>query len=151
MHGLHPIATVLRTLAALSLAGLWGCGADFSGTYKGEAVEGGKLSIAVPGSTAKADNESPPRTLEGQTVVVTQKGEEITAKYGECELKGKSTSAQTALLKATCGVKVGGFEGQIPVSAMLTLESAGVRLEVTGVADNPTTNVSYKYSFKGKK
>lgn len=152
MHPLHPVAISSRFPALLvALAALAGCNADFGGTYKGEAVESGKLSISVAGSNAKADNESPPRKLEGQTLVVTQKGDEITAKFGTCELKGKSVSAQTALLKNDCDVKFGAFDGKIPVSGMLTLEGGTVRLEVAGTAENSSTNVSYKWSFKGAK
>lgn len=149
MHLLRRHASPLRLLFALSPLAA-GCGGDFAGTYEGPATEGGSINITVQGSGAKAKNEVGPRKQDGQTVTVAKEGDKLVVSFGSCKLEGKPASAETALVKNECTVKLGAWEGALPLSGTLTRSGAkGLKLEVVGNHENGGTNVSYTYSFQG--
>lgn len=147
----QPAATSFVILA-LGL-GAAACGPDFSGTYKGEATETGTLKVAHMEAPAVATNESPPRKLPDQTVVVAKSGDEYTVKFNSCEMKGKSSGASSILVASDCDVKIANWSGKMKLSATVNFdEQGGASMSVTGTEKkNNETVASYDYTFKGKK
>lgn len=143
---------LLCTTIAIGALSIAGCAGKSTDTYKGDAVESGSVKIAVTGTDNVAKNESPPRKLENQTVVVTRDGGNYTAKFGDCELKGESGTATLAVVKNSCKVKVANWENSLPLSATLSFKDGGVlEMEVKGNAKNDNTVISYEWTFTGKK
>lgn len=135
--------------AALLLAA---CGGNFEGTFQGDAVESGTLKIAVAQTGAEAKNETPPRKLPGQSVIVSKGDAGWTVKFGACELKGEESGAKLLVLKgAPCEVKVATYEGPLPLSGTLAIEGEEAKLNVTGTVNNGSAVVSYDYAFTGKR
>lgn len=144
--------TPLFALFALGALGAAGCGADFSGTYKGEATESGTLKISVVGQEGAAKNESPPRKIPDATVTVTKDGGGYTVKFANCEMKGEASTPKLVVVKNSCDVKVANWEGKLPLSATLNFDEGGaLSMDVTGTTKNDTTVVAYDWTFKGKK
>jgi hypothetical protein len=139
-------------LVAVSMGSV-GCKSDLPGVYQGGAVEGGTLKIAVPSTGAQATNEYGPRQRDGQRVTIAEEADgTLVVRFGSCDLKGKASGHGLALVKSRCSVKMGEWEGELPLSGTLSREGAkGLTLEVRGVAEGPGTNVSYSYSFKGER
>ena len=132
--------------------GLAGCAGKSTDTYKGDAVESGTIKIAVTGTDNVAKNESPPKKLENQTVVVTRDGGKYTAKFGNCELSGESGTATMAVVKNACEVKVANWEGKLPMSATLSFgEGGSLKMDVIGTSKNDNAVVTYEWTFNGKK
>src|SRR5688572_4812111 len=97
--------TPLFALLALGALGAAGCGADYSGSYKGKATESGTVKISVPQTTDVAKNESPPRESD-QVVTVAKEGANYTVKFANCELKGQASTPDLIVVKNECAVKV---------------------------------------------
>lgn len=139
-------------LLALGALGAAGCGADYSGTYKGEATESGTVKIGVPQTADVAKNEAPPRKVPDATVSVSKDGDAYVVKFGACEMKGKASTPKILVVSNTCDVKVANWEGKLPLSATLNFDDAGaLSMDVTGTTKNDATVVSYDWTFKGKK
>ena len=137
---------------AFGALGIVGCAGNSTDTYKGEAVESGAIKIAVTGTDSVAKNESPPRKLENQTVVVTKNGGKYTAKFGNCELSGESGTSSTAVVKNSCDVKVANWEGKLPLSATLSFgEGGSLKMEVLGTSKNDNAVVTYEWTFTGQR
>jgi hypothetical protein len=139
-------------IVALGL-GAAACGSDFSGTYKGEATENGTLKVAHMEAPAVATNESPPRKLPDQTIVVTKNGGEYTVKYKDCEMKGPSSGSNSLLVTSECEVKIANWSGKMKLSATVDFDGqGGAKMSVTGTEKkNNETVASYDYRFTGKK
>ncbi len=142
---------LLCATIAFGALGIAGCAGKSVDTYKGEAVESGNLLIKMmDGKEAK--NESPPRKLENQTVVVTRDGSKYSAKFGNCELTGESSTATLAVVKNTCDVTVAKTEYKLPLSATLSFgESGALKMDVVGTQKNDSAVVTYQWTFTGKK
>ena len=148
---LSPVAASFA-IVALGL-GAAACGSDFSGTYKGEATETGTLKVAHMEAPAVATNESPPRKLPDQSVVVSKSGDEYTVKFNACEMKGKSSGTSSILVSNDCEVKIANWSGKMKLAATVNFdEQGGASMSVTGTEKkNNETVASYDYTFKGKK
>lgn len=143
---------LLCATIAIGALGIAGCAGNSTDTYKGEAVESGTIKIAVTGTDNVAKNESPPRKLENQTVTVTRNGGKYTAKFGNCELSGESSTSNMAVVKNSCDVKVANWEGKLPLSATLSFgEGGALKMEVLGTTKNDNAVVTYEWTFTGKK
>lgn len=142
---------LLCTTIALGALGV-ACAGKSMTEYKGDAVESGSIKIAVTGTDNVAKNESPPRKLENQTVVVTRDGSNYSVKFGECELKGESGTATMAVVKGSCPVKIANWNDKLPLSATLSFADSGaLKMEVVGTAKNDNTVIAYQWTFDGKK
>lgn len=143
---------LLCATMALTAVGVAGCAGKSTDTYKGDAVESGTIKISVTGSDGVAKNESPPKKLENQTVVVTRDGGKYNVKFGNCELNGESGTSSMAVVKSSCDVKVANWEGKLPVSATLSFGEGGtLKMEVIGTSKNDNAVVTYQWDFTGKK
>ena len=142
---------LLCATIAFAALGIAGCSSNSTDTYKGEAVESGKIIIAVTGTDQKATNEAPPRKVENQDVTVTKTGSQYTAKFGNCSLTGESSTSNMAVVKGSCDVKVANWEGKLPLSATLSFSDGGLKMEALGNAKNDNAVVSYEWTFTGKK
>jgi hypothetical protein len=142
---------LLCATVAIGTFGIAGCASKSTDTYKGEAVESGKLIIkTIDGKEAK--NESPPKKLEGQTVVVNRDGHKYSAKFGNCELTGESSTSSMAVVKNTCDVTVAKADYKLPLSATLSFgEGGALKMDVVGTSKNDNAVVSYEWTFNGKK
>lgn len=142
----------LSCLCALAALGAAGCGADFAGTYKGEATESGSLKIAVVQTTDVAKNEMPPRAVPGASVSVAKEGARYVVKFGACEMKGEENGPSLVVVKGPCDTKITTWQGSLPLSATLKFDgSGGMTMDVTGTTKNDTTVITYAWTFKGKK
>ncbi len=142
----------LCAMVCLGALGIVGCAGKSTDTYKGEAVESGSIKIAVTGSEAVAKNESPPRKLENETVVVTRDGGKYNVKFGKCELNGESGTATMAVVKGNCDVKIANWDGKLPLSATLSFADSGaLKMEVVGTSKNDNAVATYEWTFNGKK
>ncbi|HRI69880.1 MAG TPA: hypothetical protein PK156_36880 [Polyangium sp.] len=143
---------VLCATITLGALGIAGCAGKSTDTYKGEAVESGTIKISVTGTDNVAKNESPPRKLADQSVVVTRDGSKYTVKFGNCELSGESGTSTMAVVKNSCDVKVANWEGKLPLSATLSFgEGGALKMEVIGTSKNDNAVVTYEWTFNGKK
>lgn len=142
----------LFTLPALAALCAASCGADFAGTYRGEATESGSVKIAVVQTTDVAKNEMPPRTVPGANVSVAKEGAGYVVKFGACEMKGEANGPSMVVVKGPCDTKVTTWQGPLPLSATLKFDgSGGMTMDVTGTTKNDTTVIAYSFTFKGKK
>lgn len=139
---------VMGACAATMIAA---CGADLTGTYVGEATESGVLVITVPATGAEAKNETSPKTLADQTVTINTERGIHTLKFGSCTLKGDQVQGKSTMVKGQCDVKITGYEGPLPMSALITPDGDTMIVEVAGNAKNDTTTIKYAWNFKGKK
>ncbi len=142
---------LLCATIAFGALGIAGCAGKSVDTYKGDAVESGNLVIKMmDGKEAK--NESPPRKLENQTVVVTRDGSKYSAKFGNCELTGESSTATLAVVKNACDVTVAKTDYKLPLSATLSFgEGGALKMDVVGTQKNDSAVVTYAWTFTGKK
>jgi hypothetical protein len=147
-----------RIILSFSLVGLGlgvaACGADYSGTYKGEATETGTLKIAHMEAPAVATNEAPPRKLPDQSITVTKSGDQYSVKFKDCEMKGTVSGTNSILVSSdACDVKITNWEGKMKLSATVNFDQqGGASMSVTGTEKkNNEAVASYDYAFKGKK
>ncbi len=156
MNRKAPLAPLARfapfALVALGAFGVAGCGADFTGTYKGEATESGTVKISNLQTADVAKNEAPPRKVPDATVSVSKDATGYVVKFANCEMKGKGSTPNLAVVNNTCDVKIANWEGKLPLSATLNFgEGGALTMDVTGTMKNDTTVVTYDWTFKGKK
>lgn len=145
----------LLSLVAAGVA-VAGCGADYSGTYKGEATESGSLKVAVATAPEVAKNESPPRKVPDVSVAVAKAGNGYSVKFGACEMTGEPSTSGMLIAKGNCDVKIANWSGSLPLSATLKFEESGaLSMDVTCTTKeekrNDVTVLSYDWTFKGKK
>ncbi|HEY4119217.1 MAG TPA: hypothetical protein VGM56_15225, partial [Byssovorax sp.] len=115
------------------------------------ASEGGSVHIQVHATGARAANDIGPRRHDDQSVTVTKDGQNVTVAFEGCKLAGKLTGPDTALVKNTCSVKVGAWEGELPLSGTVQATAKRhVSLDVVGNQEANGTNVSYTYAFRGE-
>jgi hypothetical protein len=141
----------VRAVALLLMGMSAGCGSGLVGSYAGDAVESGSITLSVPQTEKKAINQKPATKRPSEIVTVVPDRDHMLVKFGPCELPAKLSGGQSAVVAGDCELKFAGFEGPLPLSGLLHLDSDAMRLEVTGTATNATTVVAYQYSFEGKR
>ena len=142
----------------LSLSLVAGCDPSFEGTWTGELVESGQLSVTGPvaaDGTADVERIAHSNTTSNATAVIRQEADDHVVSLPDCEFRARKSTGGDELLvdqAATCTVETGGHSFTMALFGSVRLGGdERLFVDLTGASMGSGQSGGVSWSFEGTK